>query len=196
VARPKSAVAERAADAGIVVHTLPMLGEWDLASAFRLAGILRRGGFGILHVHTSHAHGLGRLASLLCPRPRLIVSRRVDFPIGGNIGRRLKYRRGVEKYLAISRSVRDALLGAGVRPQRVALVPDGVDPLPFDGVAPADLRGEFGFPADSVLVGMVGHLIDENKGQKDFLEAAALVSARFDQARFLLVGDGSRKIRR
>jgi len=194
VAPRRSVLAERASESGIAVHALPLRGEWDLASAFRIAGILKKGGFGILHLHTSHAHGLGRLASLLCPGLCLIVSKRVDFPIRGNIGRRLKYRRGVEKYLAISCSARDVLLRAGVRPERVVLVADGVDPLRFEGVVPADLKTELGFPADSVLVGVVGHLIAEHKGQEDFLRSAVMVAARFREAKFLLVGEGRDRV--
>ena len=190
VARPGCPLADRAADAGIEVHQLALRGEWDVASAFRIARILRKGGFDVLHLHTSHAHGLGQLASLLCPRVRVVVSRRVDFPIRGTIGRWFKYLRGVDKYAAISYAVRDALLDAGIPAERVAQVPSGVDPARFEDVAPADLKSDCGFPADARIVGVVGHLVDAHKGQKDFLVASAAVAARYPEARFVLVGEG------
>ncbi|NQT20135.1 MAG: glycosyltransferase family 4 protein [Planctomycetes bacterium] len=190
VARPGSPLAGRAEEAGIEVHRLALRGEWDVASAFRLVGILRKGRFDVLHLHTSHAHGLGQLASLLCPRVRVVVSRRMDFPIRGTIGRWFKYLRGVEKYAAVSYAVRSMLLDAGIPAERVALVYDGIDPARFVEVAPADLKSEFGFPADACVVGVVGHLIDANKGQKDFLSAAAALAAKHAKARFVLVGEG------
>ncbi|HUS58462.1 MAG TPA: glycosyltransferase family 4 protein [Planctomycetota bacterium] len=188
-ARPGCPLAERAAAAGVAVHPLSMWGEWDLAAALRLAGIMRRGRFGILHLHTSHAHGLGRLASLAAGGARVVVSRRVVFPVKGGIFGRLKYRSGIDKYIAISYAIRDALVCAGVAAERVAVVPSGVDASRFDGLRPAALRAEFGLPAQSRLVGVVGHLA-ASKGQQDFLAAAAIICEKFPDARFLLVGEG------
>ena len=192
VARPESAIVERASSAGIVVHMLPLRGEWDMPSALRLAGILKRGGFNILHLHTSHAHLLGRIASLLCPGLSVVVSRRVTFPIRGTVRRWFKYLNGVEKYLAISYAVRETLVDAGVRPERVAVVPDGVEPARFEGVTPAGLKAELGFPADTRLVGVVGRLVT-GKGQQDFLKAAAAVAEEYNDARFVLAGEGDNR---
>lgn len=189
VARPGCPLADRAADAGIRVHQLALRGEWDVASAFRLARILRKGGFDVLHLHTSHAHGLGRLASVAAPASKVVVSRRVVFPVKGAIRGWLKYRHGVDKYIAISYAVKDALTDAGVPPERVAVVASGVAPDRFDCVAPADLRAEFGFHPGAQLVGVVGHLA-ASKGQQDFLSAVATLAEKHSDARFLLVGEG------
>ena len=188
-ARPASPIAERAQAAGITVHTLPLRGEWDLPSAFRLARIVRQGRFDILHLHTSRAHGLGRIASILAPRPRVIVSRRVVFPPKGVLGRRLKYLNGIDKYIAISYAVRDILVNAGVAPERVAVVPSGVEPGRFERPQPAGLRRQFDLPPDAQLVGVVGHL-DMMKGQRDFVDAAARIAASAPSAFFLIVGEG------
>jgi len=189
VARPGCPLAERAASAGIVVHMLPLRGEWDVASALRLARIARTGGFDLLHLHTSHAHGLGRLASMLGAPGRIVVSRRVAFRLRGGIRTRLKYRRGVDRFIAISAAVRRQLLSAGIPPERVSVVPSGVDPARFDNVTPAPLREECGFPPDAPLVGVVGRLA-HGKGQQDFLHAAAQVAEGHPAARFVLIGEG------
>jgi len=188
-ARPGSPLADRAESDGIALHPLPLRGEWDIASALALARIARKQAFDLLHLHTSHAHGLGRLASLLGAPARVVVSRRVVFPPKGGIRTRLKYLRGVDRFIAISAAVRNSLVAAGVCAERVDIVPSGVDPARFENLSPPDLRAEFGFPPDTPLVGVVGHLV-HTKGQQDFIEAAAEISRSHPAARFVLIGEG------
>ncbi len=92
----------------------------------------------VVHAHDARAHLLAITA------PRLVVSRRVAFPVGSSVLSRWKYRRA-SRYLAVSEYVRGQLLIAGVPADRVAVVYDGVaagPPPPFGArenvvVAPA-----------------------------------------------------------
>lgn len=79
----------------------------------------------IVHAHDARAHLLAMAAS------RLVVSRRVAFPIGSSLASRWKYRRA-SHYLAVSEFVKGQLLSAGVPPERISVVYDGVEagPLP------------------------------------------------------------------
>ena len=190
VAQPGSPLAERAAAAAIAVHPVPMRGEWDLPAAIRIARIARAGRFSIIHLHTSRAHGLGRIASILAPGPRVIVARRVIFPPRGRVNRWLKYLHGIDNYVAISYAVRDTLTAAGVPGDRIAVVPSGVDCDRFAGAAPAGLRASCGLPASARLVGTVGHL-EHGKGQQDLIGAAALLARELPDLFFVLVGEGA-----
>ena len=190
VAQPASPLAERAAAAGIAVHPVPMRGEWDVPAAIRIARIARAGRFSILHLHTSRAHGLGRIASILAPGPRVIVARRVIFPPRGRLNRWLKYLHGIDNYVAISYAVRDTLTAAGVAADRIAVVPSGIDCDRCSGAAPAGLRASCGLPASARLVGTVGHL-ERSKGQQDLIEAAALLARELPDVFFALVGEGA-----
>ena len=59
-----------------------MKGEFDLSAAFKIARIIKKGKYDIVHSHTSHAHALVMWASLLLrKKPVCIVSRRVNFSI-------------------------------------------------------------------------------------------------------------------
>ncbi|MCS7041894.1 MAG: glycosyltransferase family 4 protein [Bryobacteraceae bacterium] len=80
--------------------------------------------FDLAHCHDARSH---TLAALLWPKP-FAVSRRVDFPVGTHVFSRWKYRRAA-LFLAVSEAVRRRLLEAGLPPDRIAVVPDGV-PLP------------------------------------------------------------------
>jgi L-malate glycosyltransferase len=88
------------------------------------------------------------------------------------------------------------LVADGYRPERIALIRNGVDLSRFhertDGAA---LRSRFGLPPGAPIVAMVARLSfiygADSKGTMDYLRAAAIVVRRFPQARFLMVGDGA-----
>jgi glycosyltransferase involved in cell wall biosynthesis len=70
--------------------------------------------------------------------------------------------------------------------QKFVIIPNSVDiSAPVNAV---DLKGMYGFPVDSIIVGAVGR-IDPFKGFEYFIEAAVLVRLQVPAARFLIVGD-------
>ena len=77
----------------------------------------------IVHAHDARAHILALTA------PRLVVSRRVAFPLHTGLASRWKYRRAA-RYLAVSEFVKGQLLAAGVPPERISVVYDGVETGP------------------------------------------------------------------
>lgn len=193
-----SAIALKAAESGITVRPLPIAGGADARAVWTLRRYIREGGFDIVHCHSSHAHGAAWLAFALArrggtsgrERPRLVVSRRVDFPVGRNGVSALKYRRGVDMFLAISTGVRRVLLDAGVIEKRVALVPSGIDLGKFDGIGDASsLEKEFGIGESATVIGNVAALAP-HKSQADFVRAAGIIKKEIPGARFFIVGEG------
>jgi hypothetical protein len=85
---------------------------WGLARAMLLAGR-----HDLVHAHDARSHTLGAIAS----SGRLVVARRVAFPVGS----RWKYRRG-RRYLAVSEFVKSVLVAGGVPEEKIAVVYDGV----------------------------------------------------------------------
>jgi glycosyltransferase involved in cell wall biosynthesis len=165
---------------------------------WRLRRHIAGGRFDIVHCHSSHAHGAAWLAFALgrrggksaAGRPRLVVSRRVDFPVGKNGVSALKYRRGVDMFLAISTGVRRVLVDAGVREDRIALVPSGIDLGKFAAVGDgAYLEKEFGIGGNTTVIGNVAALAP-HKSQADFIRAARIVKREIAGARFFIVGEG------
>ena len=94
-------------------------GPFNMATVYRQAGRAD-----IIHAHDAQSHAW---AVLLGRGRPLAVSRRVAFPVKPGLLSRLKYGRA-DRYLAVSEAVRKKLLEAGVAEQRIALVPDGIDP--------------------------------------------------------------------
>jgi len=192
IAPPESPLAERAGAGGLPVHRIRMRGEADPFAVVRIRAIIARGGFDLLHMHTSHAHSLGGLASIGLPIAR-IVSRRVDFSIFRNsfLGlNRWKYRLGVDRYIAVSGAIRDVLAADGIDPARVSIVRSGVDPARFPEIdRPRAPDPELPFPRESPIVGNIAHLAP-HKGQIHLIQAAPRILAREPRVRFLIVGQG------
>ncbi len=98
------------------------------ARPLRLALLPRDGAHAdLIHAHDARAH---TLAVLL--RKPVVVSRRVAFPVGGGALSRWKYRRAAH-YVAVSEYVKRTLVEAGVAPDKISVVYDGV---PFDAPPP------------------------------------------------------------
>ncbi len=89
--------------------------------------------------------------------------------------------------VAVSDEVRQRLLKAGVREQKIHLVRNGIDLRPFDSARPA-LREELA-PNNNPIVGLVGRLANE-KGVDIFLHAAARVLVELPSTKFVVVGEG------
>jgi glycosyltransferase involved in cell wall biosynthesis len=190
-APPGSPIAERAKEMGFEVFLLAITGGLDLVAAGRLRSYLKRKRFDIIHSHSSHAHSIAFLATRkMRDRPRLVVSRRVAFPIARNPFSRLKYLRGADHYVAISYGVQEILIAGGVRESRIDVVQSGVDlgkvGQPYDG---SRIRREFSLQEDDIVVGNIAAMVP-NKAQGDFIKAAKVVAGKFLQSKFVITGEG------
>ncbi len=89
--------------------------------------------------------------------------------------------------VAVSDEVKQRLLKAGVREDKIHLVRNGIDLRPFDNAQPSLRSGpQANRPA---IVGLVGRLSIE-KGVDIFLRAAARVLAELPSTKFVVVGEG------
>jgi hypothetical protein len=104
----------------------PLLSEahTDMLHPLRLPGYCKS--FDIVHAHDARSHTLAALFAR-CP---LVVSRRVAFPVKDSPLSRWKYGRAA-LFLGVSQYVANNLVRAGVSPDRVTVVYDGV-PTPSE----------------------------------------------------------------
>src|ERR1700726_2516582 len=115
LARAGSPLFREAERRGIGVHPLSLLA---VARRSRAADIT--------HAHDARSHTIAILAG----GARVVVSRRVAFPIQRNLVSRWKYRRA-SHYVAVSTFVEGVLLAAGIPPTRITVVYDGVPMQPL-----------------------------------------------------------------
>ncbi len=187
---PKSALFRDREAAGMAAP-LHHFGEFDIFAAARLANLAERESAHLIHAHTSHAHSLAWLAGRKLPVP-VIVSRRVDFPVGGNRFSRMKYFAPSVFYIAISQAVKGVLVDAGIAPARVAVAHSGIDPGRYEprpgprDEAAAALWGAA--PGVPLLINVAA--LTDHKDQATLLRAAAELRREIPEFRLVIAGSG------
>lgn len=183
VAQPGSPIHKTALEEGIPVCPIRMRGPFDLVSAWRLASLARLKGVEILHLQTSHAAGQAQIARFFRCRAKMVISRRVDFPI-----KNLKKYRGAQAVVAISTAIKDILVDAGVPPAKVRVIPSGIPTNIEKPAGVSSLRQEIAGDAE-FLVGVVGHLA-EHKGHRYLIEALPRALEKEPNLKLAIIGDG------
>jgi glycosyltransferase involved in cell wall biosynthesis len=180
----------------------------DVRALLRLLRLLFAHRPDIVHTHTAKAGTLGRLAAFAFNATRSRAHRcLVVHTFHGNVLQGYFGRMGslavqvaerslallTDRIITISPSQRAEIAERfHVAPaHRVSVLRLGLDLDRFLAVGPveAGLRGELGFPADSILFGSVGRLV-AIKDLATLLRALPLARARDPRIRLVIVGDG------
>jgi glycosyltransferase involved in cell wall biosynthesis len=156
VAPTGSPLIRRAERAGLPTYRLTLRSEWDIPSARELRAVASEWRADIVHAHDARAHSIARLALLGKRKTHLIVTRRVAFTPKQV---RLKYRHGIDAFIAISNAVKAVMVKAGVPADRIDVVYSG---LPAPVVKrPRNWRRERGWPSTTIVCGIVGAMTQE-----------------------------------
>lgn len=175
-----TALAERLTADGVPVRTTGWRAGLDPRVAVTVATLLRPGT--LVHAHDAHAHALATLALRLRPAP-LVVTRRVDLPIRSP----RRFQRAA-RIIALSDAIAARLRDAGIAPDRIAVVPPGIDlaaaalPLPWPAMLPAVDVGR-------QLIVTIAALTAE-KGIDLLLEAAARLRSAHPRLHWIVLGEG------
>jgi glycosyltransferase involved in cell wall biosynthesis len=191
---------------GIKVEVIPMRREpspvRDLVALFRMWRLFRRVRPDVVHAHGSKGGLLGRFAARLAGVRRVYHTPHV-YPFQWArsgvmklvylVAERLLWRLST-KVVAVGKGQAEVALSMRVAaPERLAIIPNGVDPDRFDFLSSTEnrreVRAELGLEADELAVGMVARLAPQ-KGCGHFLRAARIVAEKHPRARFLLIGAG------
>lgn len=174
---------------GLNIRTFPLVvrNDLDLRPVPRVRRLIRSGGYDIVHLHTKRAHALALWLPHKSPRPKYVVTRRMDYPESNSWYTRFLYNRRVDGVVAISQRICELLIEAGVRCDGIRLIHSGVDPRPFEAAA----KG-LGPRSEGIVVGTVAAL-EERKGHRWLLEAARRLKEQGYQISYRLAGEGSLK---
>lgn len=172
----------------------------DLRALFRLARLIRRGQYTIVHTHSSKAGIVGRWAAKIAGAPVIvhtvhgwghhdhqhplvrayyILLEKVTLPI-------------TDKLIVVSpRNIEKGLADGIGKPDDYVVIRSGIemDRFGHPQTSRAETRAAWGIPADAPVVGAVTRLSPQ-KGPLDFVRAAAEIGAACPGAWFLMVGDG------
>lgn len=191
VARKGSPVAARAAELEVPVRALSLSSEWDLISLAGMARVVGSFRPHLIHAHDSRTLGLAVWLKSFGWGGGVVAARRVAFSIRGNPWWNFKYARQTSRVIAVSRYVRDLLIGEGLEPGQVEVVYDGVDtgaaPLPEQR---SGARRRLGVADGEFLIGCVGHFTPE-KGQALLIRGFPEILKTHPDSRLAVVGEGS-----
>lgn len=94
------------------------------------------------------------------------------------------------RLVAVSESMREAAIEEGVKPERISIIPNGIELRSTDLQARSRARQLFGVGQDVPVILSVGRLTPE-KGHACLLDAIPGILAQIPDAHFFLAGDGS-----
>jgi len=124
----------------------------------------------------------------------LIVTRRMDYVPNRWFAPYL-FNRAVDGVAAISQGVANALIAAGVSPDRINVIPSGVDCVRFhppSAQEKAAARSRLGCAPEQVALAAVGAL-EPRKGHRYLLDALARLRQRNRPVRLYIAGAGSQR---
>jgi len=184
--RPSEHWARCCRQEGLAHHGVPMTCEVDVASAWRLARILRAHRIDVVHAHKGKGRTLALMAGLFVRIPVLILNRGVSFPL--DRFQRLGYTtRRVTAIIAVCESIKRALVRSGVDGKKVEVIYSGTDTARFHpGIDGGPVRRELGFTPDDFVITQIG--VRSWKGNDDVIDAMVWLAAAAPQARLLIVG--------
>lgn len=187
---PPGPLREAAVAENIPLLPLPLRGEGDLLSAWKISRFVRAHAPDIIHAHDAHSHGLTRLSQILGMRQPLVAHRRVDFPLSPGVWSRWKYLGGVSAFIVVTQGIGNRLERLGVSPSKIAWIPSSVN------LSALDEEQEQAFPegvpeppAGERLITCVGAL-EEEKGQHLLLSSAVELLKDFPALHFCFLGEG------
>lgn len=178
--------------AGVTTHCLSRSGR-DLRWPLRLARLVRKGGFDVVHVHSPLPASVARLAArgMGSRRPRFVSTEHngwASHSVPTRLANRLTSRWN-DATFAVTEETRSSMRGAAAK-HAVTLV-HGIDVARTAAFAAdrAEVRRRFGVPDDAVVIGTVANF-REQKDYPNLLRAARLCIDAGVPLRWLLVGQG------
>ncbi len=177
-----------AAAKGIPSISWKTYGKVDPVTVIRLASLLKRGRFDVIHTHLSTAGLLGAFAAKLAGR------RSVAHVHGLNTATCYKFS---DKIIAVSEAVKSHLVEQGIKASKIHVVHNGVDLLRFYPSDTNEAKAKLattnpdilpdGF--DGPLLGVFGALVS-SKGHRVAIESMFLILKDIPDARMVIVGEG------
>jgi glycosyltransferase involved in cell wall biosynthesis len=177
---------------GLEPVIIPASGTLNFRYLFSLLRLARAENVRLIHAHLPGSTIYATVLGLLLGIPVIgVVHGPTDVV---NIGRF----RAVKRWLlgrrhfhpvAVSEGTLESMADFGIDRNRIALIPNGIEPASRPGGASSALRREMGLDEGDLLVGAVGN-IRAPKAYDVLLKAAARVMQDFRNVHFCVVGEG------
>jgi glycosyltransferase involved in cell wall biosynthesis len=186
---PETELSRRLITAGIETVCFGVTRVTQVGVLFRLVRELRTFRPAVLQTFLFHANILGRIAGTLAGVPRIFSGLRVA-------EKQKRWHMWFDRWtqwfvqmnVCVSEGVRQHAIEAGLSPQKLCVIPNGIDAALYASAIPADLT-EFGIPREAWTMVTVGRLTHQ-KGHDLLLQAVAALLFDDSQLHLLIVGEG------
>ena len=187
---PGGHVRKNAEAAALPVEDLEVVNSGDLVSIAKLAVIIRRENIGVLIANSGKEYWPDAVAAKLLRRKIVFVRHQTD-----RIRKTTRWliNNHVDRVVAVSWAVKNALLSSGIAEGKIEVIHNGVSLSRFDPsrIDRGAVRGELGIGMQDFVIGTVGKL-HQGKGVYELLRAAAGIAGE-QPVTLLFVGDGPEK---
>ena len=189
---PDQPLLSRARELGVPAERISCRGRLDWGTIRSLQSRIAEEPNSLLHVHGYKSAFYAWLARHGSSTPIIAT---LHGPISTSL--RLRFYTQIERWLlrrfdkvcVVSARMQDDVKHAGVAPDRICLVENGIDTERFRPDAPPLPRAEFGIPADAFVFGSAMRLSEE-KNPLGLLDAFAIVADQAPSAWLTVAGEG------
>lgn len=192
-AQPNLALHEAALEDGFESHLLPCKGQIDTHTVRAIRDLVSQTGANVLHTHGYKADVYGYFALRKSRTPLVATCHNwcdTDFATRAYGALDRFCLRHFAAVAVVSEDVKKRLESAGLQPDKVPLIHNGIDCAPFTEAQRFSASGH----SKATVVGFAGRLSSE-KGIDLFLEAAEGILKKVPDTRFLVAGDGDERVR-
>lgn len=204
---PTGAFIEKIEGSGALIKPVDMRNRFNPGVILQLSRLIKKEKVDIVHSQGARADFFARMAAKLGGTP--IVVSTVPMPVDGfdiNPIRKLIYKtfdlfseHFVDKFMVVSDALEKMMIEKHrIEPQRVVKIYNGIEKDEYD-ISDKELackrsrfRNELSLEENVPIIGAIGRLVWQ-KGFEQFIEAIPGVLKEFEEARFLIVGEGDLK---
>lgn len=180
---------------GLILHPVNASGYFHPFTILKLSSIIRRGEYDLIHTQASKDlwQIVPALKLLKKKIPVILTKQLGSFIVKKDFLHKWIYN-SVTLAFAISSVIKKNLIETTPLPEgKIKILHNGIDVEKFNpaNVDSNKVRNEFGIKQNEILIGMLARF-SPGKGHEIFLEAAKNLSAKFDNLKFMIVGEASR----
>ena len=148
-----------------------------------------------MHTHDAHAHSFAVYAGMLFGnKSKIIVSRRVDFPVKRNFLSVFKYNyKNIARIICVSDKIKEITSPAVRDMHKLITIHSGIDTSRFTGKKNTGiLHREFNLKPDLKLIGNVAALAP-HKDYFTFVDTVSMMAAHRKDCMFFIIGEGDER---
>lgn len=180
---------------GLIIHPLKASGYVHPFTILKIGSLIKKNNYSL--VHTQASKDLWFLVPALKAAssqiPLFFTKHMGSFIIKKDFMHRFLYDR-ITKAFAISTVIKNNLLDTTpLPPHKIELLYNGVDVIKFDPAKAKrdNVRKEFNLTKEEIVIGMIARF-SPGKGHEEFLTSAATLLSKFNNLKFIIVGEASR----